>query len=366
MIIKEYPAFVPVSFLEKADLASESCLFFDIETTGLSWRRSHLYLLGVIYYTCEGWIQKQWFCQRPKEEQKVLEAFSQLLSSKKTLIHFNGTTFDMPYLMHKYTFYQMEQSWEHITHLDLYKKMLPWKKVLGLNHMRQKDLENYIGLKREDLFSGGDLIQLYQDYLNTGDENLLSFLLLHNKEDVTGLADLLPLLELSRFLSGHIDSEIKGEFLEEEQVLVFKLSQPLSLPLHLHCKTPGYEISIEQGWITLRIFVYSGILKFFFSDYKNYYYLPLEDKAIHKSVGAFVDKEHREKAKASNCYQKQAGCFLPQYSDFSTPVFRLYYKDSRTWFLFDKSFLSQSDWCKNYCSHLLSHLCRELSTEKKE
>lgn len=365
MVIKEYPVSVPASFLEKADLPPESCLFFDIETTGLSWRRSHLYLLGVIFYTSDGWIQKQWFCQRPKEEREVLEAFSRLVSSKKILIHFNGSTFDVPYLMHKYTLYQMEQPWEHTSHLDLYKKMLPWKKVLGLEHMRQKDLEAYMGINREDLFSGGELIQLYQDYLNTGDEHLLSVLLLHNKEDVAGLAELLPLLELSRFLGGEVDKEVAGEFLEEDHTLILRVSQPLSLPLELSCETREYQLSIHQGRLTLRIPVYSGTLKFFFTDYKNYYYLPLEDKAIHKSVGVFVDKDHREKAKASNCYQKQSGCFLPQYSDFSTPGFRLDYKDSHTWFLFDKELLSQPDWCKNYCSHLLSHLCKELSSGKK-
>lgn len=84
MVIKEYPVSVPASFLEKADLPPESCLFFDIETTGLSWRQSHLYLLGVIFYTSDGWIQKQWFCQRPKEEREVLEAFPGWYPQKKS------------------------------------------------------------------------------------------------------------------------------------------------------------------------------------------------------------------------------------------------------------------------------------------
>ena len=36
MITKEYPISVPVSFLEKTGISPETCLFFDIETTGLS------------------------------------------------------------------------------------------------------------------------------------------------------------------------------------------------------------------------------------------------------------------------------------------------------------------------------------------
>jgi hypothetical protein len=52
-------------------------------------------------------------------------------------------------------------------------------------------------------------------------------------------------------------------------------------------------------------------LKYFYPDYKNYYYLPNEDYAIHKSVGQYVDKEHRQTAKASNCYIKKEGIFIP-------------------------------------------------------
>ena len=34
-------------------------------------------------------------------------------------------------------------------------------------------------------------------------------------------------------------------------------------------------------------------LKTFLSDYKDYYYLPFEDRAVHKSIGSCVDKDAR-------------------------------------------------------------------------
>ena len=70
MITKEYPISVACFFLEKTGISPETCLLFDIETTGLSWRRSHLYLLGAVFYTPEGWLQKQWFCQRPRRRKR--------------------------------------------------------------------------------------------------------------------------------------------------------------------------------------------------------------------------------------------------------------------------------------------------------
>lgn len=112
MLLKDYPVVLPDYILTLEELSPENCLFFDIETTGLSWKTSHLYLLGAVFYENETWIHRQWFCQKPGEEKEVLLAFSELLSTKKLLFHYNGTTFDVPYLMHKYTFYQLPSPWE--------------------------------------------------------------------------------------------------------------------------------------------------------------------------------------------------------------------------------------------------------------
>jgi len=53
-----------------------------------------------------------------------------------------------------------------------------------------------------------------------------------------------------------------------------------------------------------------GELKFFFKDYKNYYYLKYEDTAVHASVAEWVDKEAKEKCKPATAYQKKNGTFF--------------------------------------------------------
>ena len=81
--------------------------------------------------------------------------------------------------------------------------------------------------------------------------------------------------------------------------------------------------------------------------------LPLEDQAVHKSVGAFVDPEHRQKAKAANCYQRRTGTFLPQQKEFFTPAFREDFKSRPYYFEWSDAFLSQEDLLKEYlCSEL--------------
>ena len=51
--------------------------FFDIETTGLSWRTSHLYLIGALFFdpAADTFTLRQWFLDRPTEEKRCLSLF---------------------------------------------------------------------------------------------------------------------------------------------------------------------------------------------------------------------------------------------------------------------------------------------------
>lgn len=363
MIINNIPAPVPADSLAAEQLPPNQCLFFDIETTGLSWRRSHLYLLGAVFFENNQWVHRQWFCQRPGEEKEVLQQFAQLLNSRTHLIHFNGNTFDVPYLMHKYTFYQLEQSWDHLSHLDLYKRLLPCKKLLGLEHMRQKDLEVLAGIHREDPFTGGELITCYQEYLQTGDEKLYRTLLLHNQEDVEGMLKLLPLLAVPRLFQGTLTDSVSISARNDSTVCL-SVSLKESIPVRLHLETPWYQMDTDGINCSLTVPILEGTLKHFFQNYKDYYYLPLEDEAIHKSVGAYVDKEHREKAKAANCYKKISGKFLPQFDAVFTPEFFREYKGFPCWFSPDDNFFSDPAALTTYANHLLLSL-RTIIAERK-
>ena len=84
--------------------------------------------------------------------------------------------------------------------VDIYKRIKPWKKHLGLENLKQKTIEGFLSICREDSFDGGQLISVYEDYLKTRDENLLRLLLLHNEEDLKGMPSLLPILFYPDFL----------------------------------------------------------------------------------------------------------------------------------------------------------------------
>lgn len=279
-------------------------VFFDIETTGLSWRTSHLYLIGALFFdpAADTFTLRQWFLDRPTEEKEMLVSFFTFLSDVKRLVHFNGTTFDLPYLTHKALFYQMEDPLSSIASLDLYQALRPFQSILGLSSMKQKNVEQYLSFPRKDQLNGKQLISVYHDYLQT--------------------------LEVS-------------------------LQPEREVPVFLSRVCADGSLTAFGSRVSLSLQTHTAKLKYFFPDYKNYYYLPLEDQAVHKSVGAFVDPEHRQKAKAANCYQRRTGTFLPQQKEFFTPAFREDFKSRPYYFEWSDAFLSQEDLLKEYlCSEL--------------
>lgn len=107
---------------------------------------------------------------------------------------------------------------------------------------------------------------------------------------------------------------------------------------------------------SLRIPVYEGELHYFYSNYRDYYYLKKEDMAIHKSVASFVDKEYRENAKASNCYTRKSGKFLPQYNSVMQPEFRKEYKDKISYFEMTDDFCTSDIMLHRYIDHILKNM----------
>ena len=61
-------------------------------------------------------------------------------------------------------------------------------------------MEKLLGIEREDKYSGGELIDVYKTYTASRDPGLLKLLVTHNKEDVLGMAELLPVLSYAGIL----------------------------------------------------------------------------------------------------------------------------------------------------------------------
>lgn len=312
------------------DNIPENSVFLDIETTGLSPERSHLYLFGCMWREKDKWRLKQWLLESPFEERGALGEIAAFISGFSLLVHFNGERFDLPYLDMHAAERGIPSPFLTIPSLDLYKQLRSCKNLFSMSGARQKDFERFAGNKRLDRFDGGQLIDVYRRYCTSGDAQLLELLLLHNSEDVAGMGALTKLLPYQKLNdpavrlfetppvlvnSGRI---FAGE--DDEALLRFSLSD--EYPITVSSRAGDIRLTVEGSSLRLLMPLFCGELKHYFSPARDYYYLPAEDMAIHKSVASYVDPSHREKATPQTCYIKTAGTFIPVLNEDIRDVFR--------------------------------------------
>ena len=176
--------------------------------------------------------------------------------------------------------------------------------------MKLSTLENFLSIERVNPSSGKDMISVYESFLETKDEDLYQELLLHNEDDLKTLPLLMPLMNYLDIFRCHWS--LAGYSLNTEKVLLTAvLDCEINVPVSFSYHTSVYTISIRGNQIIVELPVYNGELKYFFSSYQEYDYLPEEDRAVHHKVAQFVDRDHRVKATPATCYTKKTGIFLP-------------------------------------------------------
>ncbi len=308
-ITKIFPNNIKYNLSKIGDIKKQ--LFFDIETTGLSPKNSNLYLIGCISIDGDKLIFKQWFSESLSEETVILQAFYEYAAGFDTLIHFKGDGFDLPYIKECAKQYYLFNPLENYKSIDIYKQIRYLKKPLSLSHMNQKSLEEFLGLYRKDLYDGGTLIRFYYDYIESKNKSILADLLLHNEEDLLGMLTVVEMLSFIDFFNSDFIL-YKSRRDEQKLYLVYKSSEYINYDLQIDSEV---NIDISDNKLNISIPILKDELKYFFDNYKDYYYLTIEDYAIHKSIGEFVDKAVKKKATKQTAYIKQISEFIPCYGE---------------------------------------------------
>ncbi|MEE3468624.1 MAG: ribonuclease H-like domain-containing protein [Eubacterium sp.] len=321
--------------------APEKACFFDIETTGLSPQVSNVYLIGAAFIKGNTAELIQWFADDYTSEAQLLDAFSDALTDCDTVIHYNGTTFDIPYLTKKYIHHGRPDPFLKAESLDLYREVSRFCKqhspangkkgdnIFHTENLKLVTVERLLGFDRGQDYSGKECIRLYTDYMQEKYAHhedkaagLQASLLSHNRDDLVGTCLTARLLAYTSYHSHCPELQLT----DEEAVFTDILPEDLSYPFTLTYPCGEALVTCEQDRLTLRIPLFTGTLYHYFPDHKNYFYLPDEDMAVHKSVGSYVDKDHREQATAANCYVKKEGTFLPLPCAPTSPDIPIFHK----------------------------------------
>ncbi len=340
----------------------DKCLFLDIETTGFTARSSSLYLIGCAHYTDDGWFIRQWFADSPEEEQEVLTAFFEFAKPFSHLLHFNGNNFDLPFLLQKCKQYELPYTFDAFVGIDIYKRTAPYKYFLKLPNCKQKTIELFLGINRIDTFSGGELITVYHEYVKKHSEFGLKALLQHNFDDMKGMLQILPILAYYDLFNGELHAKkVQANYYKDlngakHQEILIKCKFATPLPIAVSFGTAGCYFSGKDSEGTLKVPLYEEEMKYFYANYKDYYYLPGEDLAMHKAVATFVDSKHRTQATAATCYTRKYSSYLPQWEIVFEPFFKRDYKSKELFFELTDELKKDRAAFTTYAKHVLNML----------
>lgn len=258
--------------------ATDDILFFDIETTGLSPASSYIFLIGCGHFSDDNLILTQWLMDELSDEALLLKSFFEYAASFKRIIHYNGTTFDIPFLQKRSKLYNIPESFFKLAASDVYKNICKYKKLFNAPDYKLKTIEKLSGFKRTDRLDGMQLIDTFikyigrkgfeticaQNRISVSDaltlnkktelisvptesaECIKQLLLLHNTEDILGLVNACTLLNIERFISGDFSLDA---FIYDDYSLFLRLKTRYRLPACLNSSFDSWILEKQDDFI---------------------------------------------------------------------------------------------------------------------
>ncbi|HEX9973100.1 MAG TPA: ribonuclease H-like domain-containing protein [bacterium] len=170
-------------------------MFFDTETTGLAGGSgTHIFLLGLGFFSNDKFIVKQFFMRDFPEEPAMLHLIHELMNNFESFISFNGKSFDVPLLKTRFTYHRIKSELDDLPHLDLlHAARRIWKRRLtdcSLSSLEQQILH----VSRTSDIPSYLIPHTYFEYLRTKNAHPIKKIFYHNEIDILSLVSLTILL----------------------------------------------------------------------------------------------------------------------------------------------------------------------------
>ncbi len=180
------------SYFENCDV-----IIIDIETTGLFPERNKVIVGGLLSMDANAPAARQFFAETKDGEKALLEAYYPLLDAADIIISFNGDSFDIPFLNRRFAKNGIAYRIPPEKSFDLYRVIRQSGFSGILPNLKQTTVERYLGIagSRTDTITGRESIELYNEYVRTGDKRMKETILLHNHDDLLQLNRLMAILK---------------------------------------------------------------------------------------------------------------------------------------------------------------------------
>jgi hypothetical protein len=171
-------------------------LFLDTETTGLAGGTgTTAFLVGAARVAGEALLVRHYLLTRFAGEPAMLAALAAFAAGARTLVTFNGRSFDLPLLAARYRLAGLPDPFAGRPHADL---LHPVRRAFARRwaDCRLATAEReLLGFLREGDLPGAEVPAVWLHWLRVGDAGRLPAVLAHNRWDLVSLAALLPALD---------------------------------------------------------------------------------------------------------------------------------------------------------------------------
>ncbi|MCR5214850.1 MAG: ribonuclease H-like domain-containing protein [Eubacterium sp.] len=334
-----YDLIYQFDYIEKFFPDKKVCMF-DIETTGLNAQCSFTYIIGINIKVNGIWQIIQLFNDDGESEPEIIREFQSIIKDYDVLVEFNGDRFDIPYIEKRMAFIEQKyhirltDNFDKIRNFDLMKIIRPYKFALGLPNIKQKTIEKYFGINRIDKYNGGELINIYLDYLTSGNERHKAMVLRHNRDDMEGMILLGPILAIEGLVDGRYQiSDIKITRRNGNNPInniFLEIILDLEFPLASEIDTSGYECKL---WAKNNKAILTVPIKI---DTLRYYYSECQRDGFEEKEGFFVSslKDKMDK--------------LPTYKECA--------RKKECYYLLDDNFLGNKEFIMQYSIAIISQI----------
>jgi len=201
----------------------EELLIFDLETTGLAGGTgTYPFLMGFGIFRRDSIHIIQYFLPEFGREISAFLDLKGLWSEKKTLLTYNGKSFDYPLFRNRMILNRVENPFENYSHLDLlHISRRLWKNILPSCSMETIE-ERIFSFNRWGDIDGALIPQAYFTFLQTGDIADIKRIINHNQQDLISLARLLIHMHLIE------NTKISVDFPDGELISMFNIAVTIS------------------------------------------------------------------------------------------------------------------------------------------
>lgn len=246
----------------KSKYYDEEAVFLDIETTGLSPMRSFIYLIGLVFIDLKKVTMHitQLIAEDRDEEEEILKLTKEKLKGYKTVVTYNGNSFDLPFIAKRSERYGIEPI--VMDSFDMYEKLRLHKDTLKLDGLKQKNIEKKLGITREDRYNGGECISFYKDYVKNKNQESFDRFVLHNYDDLLYMPATMSILDL---LDEKITIDIDGRKYKfdkhgiKKDILMIDFTTDMGI--NTYVEETGYLIEEDEERRHLEFTLKTGYMK---------------------------------------------------------------------------------------------------------